>query len=364
VYTANLLQKLVFRINFVIMVISTLIITYAAYARLDLLQNTYGYTETRLLGLFIMIVIAIVYIFLLISALLKSPWKFINYTAVIILFCSYAILILSPSDYIVVQLNANRYKNTQKIDLPYLFSLQDEAVPVLIGLAKDESVNYNIRTEVMANLESKWDRIRSERKDWQSYNFVDQYNKDKLAEAFGKNGSYEYRKKSEDQLKLLLNDYVQAIKKENYDEAYGLYWSKNSKMLDLSTLKLIDITSYEVTSVPEYKDWTIINSDSDGIGNSYVGSIGYPYWDGMNVNLKLNYMLRSGVGPYATNKRYCRHEALTLVLEDGQWKIINASQLTLGNFKDQGTNRANYYQNADLFHLTSSDYSGCGQDGL
>jgi hypothetical protein len=80
----------------------------------------------------------------------------------------------------------------------------------------------------------------------------------------------------------------------------------------------------------------------------------------MTVDVKLGYTTGNTL-PTQPLRMHCEKvDTLTLTLEDGQWKIINASQITLANFKDKGSSRANFYQNPDLTHLVNADYLwGC-----
>jgi hypothetical protein len=71
----------------------------------------------------------------------------------------------------------------------------------------------------------------------------------------------------------------------------------------------------------------------------------------MNIEMGFEYKFEPSL-ENSLNDNYfsdvCRYENLTVIIEDGNWKIINASILTLGNFKDSGDGRANYYQNSNL----------------
>jgi hypothetical protein len=349
VYTANLLQKVIFRLNFLVMVASTLVITYAAFARLQLLQETYGFTIVRLLGVLIISAIALMYVFLLVSVLLKSPWKFVNMSSALVIFVSFLSLIIIPTDYVVAKLNYQRYKDTGHIDLPYLLLLEDESIPVQIEMVGDDKVDPGMREIILANLEKKWSTIKTSRTEWQSFNFSDQQNKESLKSLIGKEDSTVFRSKAEGSLKIFLAEYVSLIKAKNYDEAYTNFWSKNSVPLEFTPIKKIEIDNYDVQFVPEFNNWEIASTSDDS----------HNYWDGMTINLNLQYKVKDSLGSYIFSDTICKDEVLTLVIEDGSWKIINATQITLGNFKDKGNDRANYYQNSSLDHLINSTYSTC-----
>jgi hypothetical protein len=142
-----------------------------------------------------------------------------------------------PSDYIVAEVNYIRYQNTQKIDLPYLFTLQDESIPVLLDLVEDESTPEITKTLILAHLEQKWITIKDSRSDWQSFNLVDYNNKQRMKNLFNNTNSVKYRTKAQEDLKGFIRGYSSKIVSRKYDEAYDQYWSKNSKKIDWKELQ-------------------------------------------------------------------------------------------------------------------------------
>lgn len=337
VYLANLLQKVIFKLNLVVLIVLTLIIAYAAYARLDLLQEVYGFTGIRFLGFLGIAFIGLTYIFLLISIFLKSSWNFNNKSIVMLLVITYVILLMTPSDYIIARLNVDRYYRTDKIDLAYLFSLENEALPVLIELSKSEQISQESKTVIYSHLESRWQDMKEGRKNWQSFNFTDTYLRNELQGIFdGKESTY-YRQESRDLLNAKLKEYSDLMVQGKYEEAYKEYWSKNSQPLDFEGIRKIDLTEYKIAED--------VNIDS------LISFTSTRYWNGTRVPVELRFYQD---GKYFSEM--CGSDTLTISLEDGEWKIINAEQLILANFKDGGNQGANFYQNKDYSHLEYLGY--------
>jgi len=346
VYTANLMQKLVFRGNFVVMTACAIVINYSAFQRILLYEDIYGFTNLRVIVNFAIVVVTLLYLCLLISSLLKNPWKFINTSSALIGFMVMLAFISVPNDMLVTELNYVRYKNTKKIDVPYLTTLSDEAIPSIVKIVKDEDSEPTVKAFLRADLEKRHENIMKSRENWQSYNVMNQYNKILLDEVLGEDNNW--RANAEANLEKFLEEYTDLIKAGKYEEAYNDHWSQYSEMLDLSGLSEIRVLKYEVISVPSYPSWNIVNT---------YETYSYDYWSGMYVDVKFEYEVRDASGIW---RKQCTYESLRLIVENGQWKIKYASSLTLGNFKDGGS-RVDYYENQSLDYLLEyNSYSSCG----
>jgi len=352
VYAANLFQKLVFRGNFTIMVFCALVINYSSFSRLLLYESVYGFTNLRVMVDFAIVIITALYLCLLISSLLKSPWKFINASTAIIGVLAYCAFVSVPTDSIVAKLNYNRYKENGKIDISYLTTLSDEAIPVLVEIVRDETIDENVNFMLKADLEKRYERIKDSRVGWQSYNVTNQYNLMLLREALEiepgiTSDGYKWRSNAEMNLETFLDGYTALILAGEYEEAYNQYWSSYSEMLDPSDLSEIRITKYEVTSVPEYSSWNVVNTTEMQRDD---------YWSGQYVDIDFEYEVKDTYGIW---RKQCTYDSLRLILEDGQWKIKYSDMLTLGNFKDGGS-EVSYYENSSLdYILDYESYRDC-----
>jgi hypothetical protein len=323
VFTANRVQTIAFRLNYFIMTASVMVMTYSAFARMGLYESVYGYTNLRLLVQLALVVIGLMYIFLSISIFRKNPKRFVGTTNAVLAFVVYFILAILPSDYFVAEMNYNRYKDTGLLDVEYMINLSDEAVPVLVDLAKKEKDSNAMGKVVMAELEGRYEKIEENRTDWQSWNYVDQKNKEELSELL--DDKISWKSEAEESLNLFLTDYTNAIRSGQYDIAFEDYWSAKTEQDFTDDLDSIEITKYKVSYIPEYEYWPLSNFDSAVYRERY-------YWNGMSVSIDLEYNSEDRFGFIS---KQCRTEDIGVVLEDGEWKVVDASQIILGENPDR-----------------------------
>ncbi|MBD3329127.1 DUF4173 domain-containing protein [Candidatus Dojkabacteria bacterium] len=371
-------ENIIYRANYIILAVCILIVTYSAFARLALYQQMYGYTELRLFASTGIVSIAILYVMLILSTFMKRPLKFTNTIICVLAVAFYLFWIMLPQDYAVAKLNYLRYKNTEKIDVPYLLGLSDEAIPVLIEMGEDPEVSQSIQILIYSELEDRWEDVKDSRKNWQSWNLIYEYNRKRLAEI----NESAWSDKAREQLQTFLDGYEEAVLTGQFEYAYENYWTKHSVPLDLSELEQFTITKYEFEGVPEFDDWAIL------------GDSGTEYWMGMEIaaDIEYNYLddgsmcdnrgytsremcdeykLRCGEDTEAVSdnssgvfftydsdtgsftamndpdsSESCQirvsakeRDYVRVVLENGEWRIKDSSLMTLGNFRDGNSGR-------------------------
>ncbi len=334
-------KRAIFRGNFLVLAGSVMIITYSAFARISLYESIYGFTQLRILVNLGIIFIALMYVALIYSLFIKNPWRFTNKALSIMIIVFSLAWLMIPTDLIVAQLNYNRYFNKIQenkdeyegpaLDLPHLLKSSDEAVPVILKIARNqgkEGVDFPETTVLLAKseLQIRYDDMKKERQDWQSFNLLDSYNKTEIENLLSEDVDWE--KEAEKDLTIFLENYCAVLEDENFKEAYREYWTRHSESLDLEQLKDIDIKSCKISSVPERRNWSLVESESS------------TYWMGMGIYLDIKYSYTAEQYDYVS-RGYQDNEVITdrsdyikLVLEEGEWKIKDSSYFTLGNFQD------------------------------
>lgn len=411
VLVKSIQERAIFRFNYFLLSACILVVTYSAFARIALYQQIYGYTGLRLFATSGIIAFSILYVMLILSTFLKKPLQFTNLVVCVLAVAFYAFWIMIPQDWIVAKLNYIRYQNTDKLDVPYLFRLSDEAVPVLIQMTEDNKVTEDLKILIYSELEDRWESYENGRDKWQSWNFVYEYNRQKLGEI--KEGAW--RQKAREGLESFLNDYERVILSGQFELAYNDYWTEHSIPQDFSELNDYTLIEYSFEDINEYDDWSIL-SKSEG-----------EYWMGMNISADVKYSYFQDPGlcdeQFLGNKGmmciefadYCnldqetnlgddkelpvegidipvdensmvyfsynestntytklstsdkslacriniieeRRDRVRVVLENGEWRIKDSSLFTLGLFRDGNQGRildknSYFEQNEGFYHL-------------
>jgi len=319
-------HKLLFKINSVVLVLSTMLIGYSAFMRLGLLQEAYGFTGLRMFGLITEIFISIMLLIVIISLFIKRTSRLLNlsFSIALILYC--ATFILLPMDRVVAELNYQRFKETQQIDVFYLFKRNDEVIPVLVRLAQDPDMTNTQKLIVLDELEERYNnRIKDQEMKWQSYNITKSNNKALLDELFkDKEGDSYWSQKLDEDLKNFAQSYSVEITEGDYKEAYDAYWSSNTVELDRSKLVNVDIT--------EFMQANTSYSYTDG-GPQIVP--GY-YIENERIEDQEFYLISGDMVFTFSGLTNSLNETITVILENGEWKIADSTRLTLGFYFPSG----------------------------
>ncbi|MFT8311689.1 MAG: DUF4173 domain-containing protein [Sporolactobacillus sp.] len=154
----------------------TLIMLGSAFIRMYLYEQMYGFTYLRVLTHAFMIVLFILFIFTLyrIWNTRVKLFKYYLLTAI----AAFVLINYINSDVLITKWNIERYEQTGKIDVGYLSSLSDSAIPQLTGLlqAKDEAVRA--KTE---NYLYERKKELNEDRSWQAFNLSSLHAKKVLA---------------------------------------------------------------------------------------------------------------------------------------------------------------------------------------
>jgi hypothetical protein len=113
-----------------LMVLSVLVILASAFQRLLLYEDAFGYTQLRLYSHVFMIWLGFTFVWFLVVLWLQSK-RFALGVFLAVLGFLITLNALNPDAFIAEQ-NLVRYQATGKLDLPYLTTLSEDVVPVLV----------------------------------------------------------------------------------------------------------------------------------------------------------------------------------------------------------------------------------------
>lgn len=164
----TLQQKVIFNWLSGLLVVQVLIIMLSAHARLTLYEQTYGFTELRLYSHIFIIWLAIVFVLLLAHIMLERRENKLAFQIFITLIAFMALTNIINPDAFVARQNIERLHTTGKIDLGYLFSLSNDAIPEISKLSDDS--NESTQKSVRSYLNSERESLEHRDKSWRAYN--------------------------------------------------------------------------------------------------------------------------------------------------------------------------------------------------
>jgi hypothetical protein len=152
------------RLMLFILVICSCVMLYSAYVRLDLYEEAYGYTVLRLLVHAFMILLGL----LLVAAGMRGRLERIPLVKCYIVMglTAYVIMNYISIDNIIAGQNIERYRKTGKLDLEYLLTLSNDALPRLAHL----DVTYPELTEDLVRRQQRLSHVNT---GWQGFNVAD-----------------------------------------------------------------------------------------------------------------------------------------------------------------------------------------------
>lgn len=171
-------QRLLQKINNIMLYIlvgCSGVMLYSAYTRLVLYEVVYGYTYIRFLVHAFMIFLAI----LLVIAGLRIHLHHIPLAKgyIVISLLAYVVVNYAGMDTMIAEKNIERYRVSGVIDVDYLSSLSQDAVPLLLQFNKEESAI------MQEHLHARWLELSQQNRNWQSFN-LSHYRAEKVLERF------------------------------------------------------------------------------------------------------------------------------------------------------------------------------------
>ncbi|MCA9374701.1 DUF4173 domain-containing protein [Candidatus Dojkabacteria bacterium] len=337
-------QKLLFRTNFIALILSTLVISISSQMRLFLVESVYGFTVVRIWGHAFTAVIAILLALLLVALIAENSQRFISKSISYLFIVFFALGLLLPVDNFVANLNYRRYKGNGKIDVVYLLNLSTEASPVWFKVESDPTTSDLLKDAVRSKIHSRAVEVTKDEA-WFKLNIWDAYlkrNVEKLSDSASTSES-----KVQDSLVSFLENYEDALLDGDYQKAYDTFWSDSTTAVDFTGLDKYTITSYSVSDSYTVDADSILSDTKSLFENS-------GYWDGVYVPIEFRFT----PGHLDTK---CTSDSVRVRIENGEWKIVSSSYLPLG--KDLSLSRYRFSAGIDTqdpFANLESIYSDYG----
>ncbi len=126
----------VFITGVAIMIAMTLIMIASAFTRMSLYEQAYGFTRLRLYTHVFMVWLGVLLSTVLVLILTRRTRQVAGSMLLAAMGCILALNVINPDAFIVAH-NIDRYERGEELDVHYLGSLSEDAVPGLLALYKD-----------------------------------------------------------------------------------------------------------------------------------------------------------------------------------------------------------------------------------
>ena len=152
------------------LIVQVLIVLVSAFKRLNLYEGAYGYTSLRLTSHIFILWLAVVFLALLYKIYAdkrESAMAMYMFVSVIALFVSFNLINV---DGMVVRKNLDRYQVTHKLDVRYMHTLSDDALPQMVVLL--DSSDPKLKQTMAQYLFWRRQDLLVSDKHWQSANMT------------------------------------------------------------------------------------------------------------------------------------------------------------------------------------------------
>jgi hypothetical protein len=136
------------------LIVLTLVILVAAFRRLDLYENAYGYTRIRVMSGVFMIWLAAL-LGLLLVAILRGRQNLFWIGCLITGMGFVLTLNVLNMDGFIASRNIARFEETNKVDVRYLLTLSDDAIPAITTLLEHDNLAASARETLLSGLGSR-----------------------------------------------------------------------------------------------------------------------------------------------------------------------------------------------------------------
>ncbi|RYM07110.1 DUF4173 domain-containing protein [Sporolactobacillus sp. THM7-7] len=174
-----------------LLVLCTLVMLLSAFTRMYLYEQMYGYTYLRVLTHAFMIFLFVLFL-LTLCRIWREKVRLIKLYLLTAL-AAFVMINYVNIDVLITKYNIDRYERTGKIDVDYLATLSDDAIPEMVGLlrAKDDAVAGKIEN-VLFERKQELEGDGS----WQSFN-LSQYRSEKVLAQYDLHYDKKYDSASE-----------------------------------------------------------------------------------------------------------------------------------------------------------------------
>jgi hypothetical protein len=155
-------EEMSFRGLVVLMVALTFVILIAAFQRLNLYENAYGYTRIRVMSGAFMIWLAVLLGVLLIT-ILRHQRETFGIGCIVTGLGFILTLNLMNMDGFIASQNIARFEDTGKLDVGYLLTLSDDAIPTIATLVESHALDTNDHEHLLHGLGARLDTLDRDR---------------------------------------------------------------------------------------------------------------------------------------------------------------------------------------------------------
>lgn len=164
-------QDKIFRVLTFGLIGLTVVMLVAAFMRLDLYEDAYGFTRLRVMTKVFMVWLALLFAILVADIVIRH--KRIFWVGCMVTGMGFVLsLNVMNLDGFIASHNIDYYEATGKLDIPYLLTLSNDAIPTIAVLLEDESLSESNRNALLTGLGSrlyKLDKDKQDRGGWLGY---------------------------------------------------------------------------------------------------------------------------------------------------------------------------------------------------
>lgn len=164
----NSQQRLIFLIGSGLMTLMTIIILASAYKRLQLYEEAYGFTQLRVQVHVFMIWLALLMAVFFVMLVIHRPRWFATATLIVMIGIVGTLDVLNQDAFIVRQ-NLERARHGEELDVAFLGSLSEDAVPLLVPVFKSGTEEQKQTLGYMLRLKQLELDSRQSHAGWASY---------------------------------------------------------------------------------------------------------------------------------------------------------------------------------------------------
>ena len=144
-------QKRIFSVLIAGLVTTVLIILVSAFQRLLLYESAYGFSQLRTYAHVFIIWLGILLVAVMVFEILERPRVFANLALIVLIGFTATLNFLNVDAFITHQ-NVNRAAQGEGLDVAYLATLTDDAVPALVQAYSSDDIPLAVRDEIGAAL--------------------------------------------------------------------------------------------------------------------------------------------------------------------------------------------------------------------
>ena len=144
-------KEYAFRGLSILLILLTMGLLGAAFHRLNLYENAYGFTHLRLMSGVFMIWLGLLLAVTIYYIIRREGQIF--WVSAIVAGCGFVLTLNAINmDSFIASRNIERYHEQNKLDIPYLLTLSDDAIPVIAPLLDDTTLSSIQREELLNGL--------------------------------------------------------------------------------------------------------------------------------------------------------------------------------------------------------------------